>query len=103
MKRSLKTALTGAALLAGLAYPMASEATPALHGLKPTGTTEATRILQFDVFLPLQHKDKLEALLKAQQDPKSPQYHHWLTPAQFGAQFGPGKGALAKAAALLRS
>jgi subtilase family serine protease len=30
----------------------------------------------------------LEALIVAQQDPASPQYHQWLTPAQFGAQFG---------------
>ena len=30
----------------------------------------------------------LDALIKAQQDPGSPQYHEWLTPAEFGAQFG---------------
>jgi subtilase family serine protease len=30
----------------------------------------------------------LEKLLAAQQDPKSPQYHQWLTPEQFGARFG---------------
>src|SRR5437763_5235635 len=30
----------------------------------------------------------LEALLKAQQDPASPQYHRWLTPDQFAARFG---------------
>jgi hypothetical protein len=30
----------------------------------------------------------LTALLKAQQDPGSPYYHKWLTPAEFGQQFG---------------
>lgn len=30
----------------------------------------------------------LDALVEAQQDPNSPRYQHWLTPAQFGAQFG---------------
>src|SRR5215472_14493054 len=30
----------------------------------------------------------LEALLAAQQDPTSPQYHQWLSPAQFAARFG---------------
>lgn len=30
----------------------------------------------------------LETLLKQQQDPTSPQYHKWLTPQEFGAQFG---------------
>ena len=31
----------------------------------------------------------LESLLDAQQDKSSPSYHQWLTPAQFGQQFGP--------------
>lgn len=31
----------------------------------------------------------LRALLDDQQDKASPQYHKWLTPDQFGAQFGP--------------
>lgn len=31
----------------------------------------------------------LQSLLDAQQDKSSPNYHQWLTPAQFGQQFGP--------------
>ena len=31
----------------------------------------------------------LERLLAEQQDRNSPNYHKWLTPAQFGRQFGP--------------
>jgi trimeric autotransporter adhesin len=30
----------------------------------------------------------LDELIASQQDPKSPSYHKWLTPTQFGAQFG---------------
>jgi subtilase family serine protease len=30
----------------------------------------------------------LDALVRAQQNPRSPLYHHWLTPAEFGARFG---------------
>lgn len=30
----------------------------------------------------------LDALIAAQKDPASPRYHKWLTPEQFGAQFG---------------
>lgn len=30
----------------------------------------------------------LDALVEAQQDPGSPQYQQWLTPAEFGARFG---------------
>lgn len=33
-------------------------------------------------------KQALEQLLAAQQDPKSPQYHHWLTPSEYGTRFG---------------
>lgn len=30
----------------------------------------------------------LQQLLENQQNPASPQYHHWLTPQQFGSEFG---------------
>ncbi len=38
---------------------------------------------------------RLEALLAAQHDPQSPLFHQWLTPEQFGAQFGLGDEDLA--------
>jgi len=44
----------------------------------------------------------LKALLKAQQDPASPSYHKWLTPAQFGQQFGMSSADLAKVSAWLQ-
>lgn len=37
----------------------------------------------------------LEQLLAAQQDPKSPQYHKWLTPAEYGARFGASQATVA--------
>jgi subtilase family serine protease len=36
-----------------------------------------------------QQESALEALLDQQQDKSSPNYHQWLTPQQFGQQFGP--------------
>ena len=33
----------------------------------------------------------LDALMAQQLDPASPNYHHWLTPDEFGAQFGPAQ------------
>jgi len=33
-------------------------------------------------------QEALEALLEAQQDPKSPEYHQWLSPEDFGRMFG---------------
>jgi hypothetical protein len=39
----------------------------------------------------------LQSLLAAQLNPSSPQFHQWLTPAQFGAQFGLADADLAAA------
>lgn len=36
-----------------------------------------------------QQESALQKLLDDQQDTNSPDYHHWLTPEQFGKQFGP--------------
>jgi uncharacterized protein (TIGR03437 family) len=35
-----------------------------------------------------EQKAELDRLLAAQQDPSSPEYHHWLTPEQFADRFG---------------
>ena len=35
-----------------------------------------------------QQQQAFEQFLKAQQDPSSPDYHHWLTPAEMGQHFG---------------
>ncbi len=43
----------------------------------------------------------LEALLAAQQDPESPQYHRWLTPETFGKTFGISERDLAQVSAWL--
>jgi len=43
----------------------------------------------------------LDALLAAQQDPASPDFHNWLTPEQFGARFGASPGDAAQIAAWL--
>src|SRR3984957_8360502 len=45
----------------------------------------------------------LEALLDAQQDPNSSSYHQWLTPDQFGQQFGPSDQDMQTVAAWLQS
>ena len=38
----------------------------------------------------------LESLIAAQHNPNSPRYHHWLTPDQFGQQFGISDGDFAE-------
>ena len=49
---------------------------------------------------PAQQAD-LAALLAAQKDPDSPLYHHWLSPAEFGARFGADDADLAQVTAWL--
>jgi subtilase family serine protease len=45
----------------------------------------------------------LDALVAAQQDPASRLYHHWLTPADYGAQFGASPRDLARITNWLRT
>ena len=45
----------------------------------------------------------LNKLLQDQQDPSSPEYHHWLTPEQFGQRFGFSQADIDKMTAWLQS
>jgi hypothetical protein len=45
----------------------------------------------------------LDALANAQQDRQSPLYHHWLSPAEFGAHFGVSRNDVDRIAAWLTS
>lgn len=45
----------------------------------------------------------LEQLLREQQDKSSPRFHAWLSPEQFGGQFGPSQADLQKLGAWLES
>ncbi len=86
----------GCTVLAGAAL-----AAPA--GLTVIGAPAASSAVSFEVALPLRNTDKLDALLKALQDPASPQYHHWLSPAQFGLRFGPDSATVNRVGAALRA
>ncbi len=58
-------------------------------GLKPVGRLPRTQRLRLAVGLALRNQQALAALLQQIYDPGSPQYRHFLTPAQFAARFGP--------------
>lgn len=45
--------------------------------------------IQLVIGLPLRNTNELQQLITAQQDPASPQFHKYLSPAQFTAQYGP--------------
>ncbi|MGB8802494.1 MAG: Ig-like domain repeat protein [Candidatus Acidiferrales bacterium] len=50
-----------------------------------------------------QQESALEQLLDQQQDQSSPNYHQWLTPQQFGQQFGPSDQDVQKITSWLQS
>ncbi len=57
--------------------------------LAPLGRLAATNELRLALGLPLRHREALTNLLAALYDPAGPEYHHYLTPAEFTARFGP--------------
>ena len=48
-------------------------------------------------------ESQLEQLIAQQNNPKSPLYHHYLTPQQFGAQFGAAQADLEKVTGWLQA
>ncbi len=58
-------------------------------GLKPMGDLPGTNRLSLAIGLPLRNREALTNLLGQIYDPASPNYHRYLTPEQFTAQFGP--------------
>ncbi|MBD7923713.1 S53 family peptidase [Xanthomonas bonasiae] len=82
----LAAALSGCALVFGSAHA-AQDATDAT--LAAMSATLRSAPVSFDVHLPLRDQAGLDALLANIQDPVSPQYHHWLSRAEFERRFAP--------------
>jgi len=59
--------------------------------LSPVDRLPQTQRLNLAISLPLRNKEGLTNLLQQLYDPASPQFHHYLTPQQFAAQFGPAE------------
>jgi subtilase family serine protease len=60
-----------------------------LAQLGPVVHANPAMTLTITVVLGVHDQAKLDRLLADQQNPSSPEYHHWLTPAQFARRFGP--------------
>ena len=71
--------------------------------VKILGPADQESVAHFNVYLPLTHQDALEKLLSQQTDRTSPNYHHWLTPAEFKEQFGPAPADVDKVRAALQA
>jgi len=57
----------------------------------------STQLSQLTLILnrPAEREAALAQLIRDQQNPASPSYHHWLTPEQLGEQFGPSASDIA--------
>jgi subtilase family serine protease len=95
---------TGALLcaLTTMSYSLPHSA-PGATQVEILGPADPNTITQFSVYLPLTHTDALEQLLREQTDSTSTNYHHWLTPAQFKAQFGPSAPDVTKVKAAMQA
>ena len=53
------------------------------------GNVPDSQLLGFGLTLPLRNSAELQVLLREQQDPKSPQYHRYLSKEEFADRFAP--------------
>ena len=74
---------------AGAAQPLTGHVPAVTAHLTPVGRLPADQVLKLAVGLPLRHSEELTNLLQRIYDPASPEFHHYLTPAQFAEAFGP--------------
>ena len=61
----------------------------AVTKLAPLGRENGGDRLRLAIGLPLRNQEELTNLLQQIYDPTSPNYHHYLTPEEFTARFGP--------------
>jgi subtilase family serine protease len=74
-------------------------AVPVLDGVPETGSNAAAVY----VHLPLRNSTELDALVAAQSDKNSPQYHQFLSPSQFQDRYAPAIGDIKNAASSLQA
>jgi subtilase family serine protease len=91
MLAAMTLALAGsvAPALAQSAIRLSGNHPPRLDRYVYAGLADTARPLTMAMTLKLRNPAALDLLLAEQQDPSSPNYHRWLTPSQFAAQFGP--------------
>ena len=58
-------------------------------GAAPVGYADPKMMLSLEIRFAVRNRAELDRLLAAQQDPGSPQYHHWLSGKEYSRRFGP--------------
>ncbi|WP_022970744.1 S53 family peptidase [Xanthomonas maliensis] len=99
--RPLLATVLSASLFA-LGSANAATTIPDAHIAAMTASLRAAPV-SFDVHLPSRDQTGLDKLLGEIQDPLSPQYHKWLSPAEFQSRFGPAPAQLAQVRAALQA
>jgi subtilase family serine protease len=61
----------------------------AVGAIASQGAAPGYRPLKMEIYLAPNNQAQLDELAQEQQDPTSPEYHHWLTPTEFSQRFGP--------------
>ncbi|RSD19313.1 S53 family peptidase [Amycolatopsis eburnea] len=79
---------------------LADNAAPLINSVR-TGDVAPDRPITAALSLKLHDQQALEKFLADVQNPASPQYHRFLTPAQFNARFGPTQADVDKAVSFL--
>jgi kumamolisin len=91
-KRSVLTAVSFIAFGGAPAAPV--QARPTISAVRPAAAAPGDSV-DFFLHLPLQNVAELDALIENQSTPQSPLFHHFLTPAQFRARYGPDRARVA--------
>ena len=89
----------GAAVLPRVTLPQGVPALPS--NVARLGTAPASTVLHLDVALAGQDPSGLAVAVNAVSTPGSPEYRHYLTAAQFAAEFGPTAAEVARVTAAL--
>ncbi len=98
---SLSAASNASAARTGRIW-FARDLLPLAHASRLGAANPAQR-MQVGIGLKDPHAAAEQALIAAQQNPASPQYHHFLTPAQFESRFAVAKATFAKTVAWLKA
>src|SRR5260221_10768112 len=73
-------------------YVLSSQTVPLVSRAQGLGAANAQQQLNLSVGLQLRNRQELQGLLSDMHNPQSSLYHHFLTPQQFAAEFGPTAG-----------
>ena len=93
--------IADAALQPKVTLPQAAPSLP--PGTAHLGSAPSGQVLNLDVVVAGQNPTGLAQAVAAVSTPGSPDYHHYLTPAQFDARYGPAPSAVAQVSSALRS